>query len=281
MSFKPKYEKVEETNYSYLKSAKLITEEDMEGDPAWNELGRDYAEAKEENSPWAIKAILTIVNSIIFQRRLVFIITRKSLRKLLRSDKNWGSNLGLKQGNYKYILKLIYSHVGELVEYGHSKQTGRNIAIIRVTSKDILKYLNVNYEEQLEEARGLLRVKRVKNIKNTADKIKKEDKENKIPSFLQELKQKHPQVNPYPLSILYVQTNHTEEYETIKKSEALLSNTEYSEENKDEWEKIYDQAKKASKAMSNLEKKSYKYFLQNPEKYLQLHEEYVKMNKKG
>jgi hypothetical protein len=276
MTFKKRAEKETVSNYAFLKRTKLITKEDREGDPAWAELGQDYEDAKQEKSAWAVKAMLTVINSIIFQRRLVFIMTRESLRKLLKSDANWNKNIGLKQGNYKHILKIIYSMVGELVEYGKSKQTGRRVAIIKVTSKDILKYLNVNYEEQLEEARELLRGE---STQSKLQKISvKEDKQAKI---LEELKTLYPEIDPHLMAIAYIKLKHKKAFDAIISKKKASAEMEYSDENQEEWSRLYDDAEEASKSQDRMMRNTCKYFLNNPEKYLQMHQEYCKMNERG
>jgi len=275
MAFKKRIEKGVNVDYAFLKGTKLITQEDRECDPAWAELGQDYDDAKKEKSSWIIKATLTIINSIILQRRVVFIITRESLRRLLKTDQNWDKNLGLRQGNYRLILKVIYNTIGELVELVENNKTGRKVAIIKVTSKDLLKYLQANYEEQLEEAREVIRHESLKDrLKKTNEK--KEQTPKKIQA-LDELKRLYPNIDPHLLAVLYVKIQNTKEFETIINTKKASSELDYSEDNKKEWEKKYQEAEKASRRLDKLINDAYKYFLNNQQIYLQMYEDYAKL----
>ena len=87
-----------------LKSTKYTHEEDLEL-PQWQFLKDEYTECQTE--PWLTKAVLSICNSIIYQQRVFFVLTKKSARELFKSDKNWKKPIGLKDENYKKLIQEL------------------------------------------------------------------------------------------------------------------------------------------------------------------------------
>jgi len=256
-------------NRIILKSTKLITKEDSINDPAWEVMSKEYEEA--QDSEWSVKAIISIVNSIIYQRRLVFLMTRNSLRDLLNSDKNWNKPIGLKTDNYKFILRIMYKTVGELVESFESKRNNRKFSIIKVNNPDILKFLSVNYDEQLQETKDFLETPSLKKDHKISVKKNKEDVV-KITEFPE-----HKEIDILKLAILKTKQNKPDEWLILNEIQKISANTELTDENKEIWEKLNKKAFTAEKEQNKMINETLKEFKSNPQIYLQMHEEYVKM----
>jgi hypothetical protein len=142
-------EKSHVKNLVVLSSTKLIQQEDIENDPAWRFVAEEYKNC--QNDSWKNKAAVSLLNSIIFQRRIVFVLTRNNLRDLLASDENWEKPLGLKNDNYKKLLCMLYSGLLEKIILPVNPKTGRDIMILKVVHPEVLKFLQVNVEDQLKQ----------------------------------------------------------------------------------------------------------------------------------
>ena len=116
-----------------LQATKLITPDDVRFDKSWGVMSGEYEGAQELQ--WSTKAIVSLLNALVYQRRTVFILTRAGLRDLLRSDKNWKESIGLKNGYYPKFLKSISGFI-EVV--GKAPTTsGRMVYIYKVKSPDV------------------------------------------------------------------------------------------------------------------------------------------------
>jgi hypothetical protein len=268
MKLKMKVMQNVKNNRIVLKSTKLITEEDIANDPAWEVMAKEYADS--QDSEWSVKAIISIVNSIIYQRRLVFLVTRDSLRDLLNSDKNWVKSIGLKTDNYKFILKILYKTVGELVESFESKRNNRKFSIIKVNNPDILKFLSVNYDEQLKETKDFLEStpfkKGQKNTKNLKEDV------IKITDFPQ-----HKEIDILNLAILKIKQDKLKEWQELNEIQKLSADTELTDDNKKMWEILHKKASLAEKQQQQMINDTLKYFKENESEMLQMHEDYAKL----
>lgn len=140
---KDKLDKLKE-NLVVLKHTKTIREEDLNL-PEWYELKQDYDEITDAKD----RVVVSIKNSILFQRRLVFCLTRETTRELIKNDKNWKKTVGLSNDYWSQINYILFnSGLVELVQ----KSNGKGQATIyKVIDKDILKTLQVNFDEQMKE----------------------------------------------------------------------------------------------------------------------------------
>lgn len=140
--------KVEQTKKDMicLKYTKLIQAEDLKL-PAWLLLNDEYLALQEADS--CVKAVLTILNSVIYQHRVVFCITRNSLRILLKQDKNWKTPPGFRNGHYKKILKHLFEYVREVK---NPKGRGDSVLVCQVIDKELLSFLQVDVDKQMAEA---------------------------------------------------------------------------------------------------------------------------------
>jgi len=134
-----------------LKMVKHITPQDTEADEAWNMVKQEYETCQKED--WATKATVTVINSILFHRRVYFVLSRDGLRGLLKTDPNWEKPIGLKNENYSFLLSRFYCGLIEKVEDRTVPFTGRNLTIYKVIDKDILRFLSIEPEKQLDEVR--------------------------------------------------------------------------------------------------------------------------------
>lgn len=127
-----------------LKYTRKITKDDLRL-PEWVEMHEDYREITAATD----KAVLSIKNAILFQRRAVFCLTREATRELVTNDRNWKSKAGLSNDNWPVIIKLLVD-VGlvKLIKAGSYKTP----SVYEVVEKDLLKSLQIDVEEQRREA---------------------------------------------------------------------------------------------------------------------------------
>lgn len=129
-----------------LQYVKTIQKEDLVL-PEWFELNEDYKTTTHSLA----KVIITIRNSILFQKRIFFCITRKSLRELIESDINWGQEKGsFKNEKYSYIIKLLTQdfQIMKLVQKAVNK---RSVDVYQLTDESLLKHLKIDESKQLEQ----------------------------------------------------------------------------------------------------------------------------------
>lgn len=177
------FENISEEKSVLLQCTTEVTEDLLEVNPdPWKGICAQYKKTSER--PIVIKSLVSIMNSIFTHRRVIFCLSRESLRKLLKSDKNWrdyNKRVSLKNDNYKIILKLLY--VNNVVK--EVDQKNRNIMIFEVVHPDILESLNpsMTKDKQLEQCldfasdkkgfKGFGKINKKKNSKKTEENVDK------------------------------------------------------------------------------------------------------------
>lgn len=101
----------------------LITDmEDMPDEPIWNELKNRYLRKRLNKID---KMILTIINSILTQKRVYFLFAMSTLKTLLRKDKNSGKSRNSLQGpEYKSAMNRLLGKMIREVKPSTNKQGG-------------------------------------------------------------------------------------------------------------------------------------------------------------
>lgn len=120
--------------------------------PKWKFLNREL----EDIGPTPIhKAVWCIINSILYQERVCFTLTRDSLRKMIKNDQNL--SFGLKNDNYSKIVKVLTTGKEPLLK---QIAKGEKAYAYEVISPILLKLLVVDVNEQRKQtidfANGLL-----------------------------------------------------------------------------------------------------------------------------
>ena len=98
---------------------------------------------KSEASSSINKAQISVLNSILHQRRRFFILTRKNLSELLKSDKNWKTPVGLRNKHYSALIKSLTIKNIEV----RRKGAGRSASIYAVIDPALLRALNLSDAE--------------------------------------------------------------------------------------------------------------------------------------
>lgn len=132
-------------NLVILKYTRKINDSDLLL-PEWFTLAADYKAAEDEQT--IIKALISLRNAIIFQRRVVFCLSRDCTRELINQDKNWKQSPGLKNENYKLIISMaIQLNMIKEVQKGRSKQ----LSVYEVIDNELLQILKINVDAQTQE----------------------------------------------------------------------------------------------------------------------------------
>ena len=172
-----------------LQQTKKITKEDIELFEEWRWLTSQYQSCNKKAPKPHIYGVVSVLNAIFNQRRLVFGMTRKKTSSLIRTDENWNPKKGLRNGNYSKILGfLIKNNFIEPVKY--DAVGNQKMLLFKVINKEMINMISVDYEEQLEESINfaLTEIKEEeeseekpeiketskKNIQNTKDKEKED-----------------------------------------------------------------------------------------------------------
>lgn len=128
-----------------LQYVKTITEQDLVL-PEWYELNEDY----KTNSHPLSKVIITIRNSILFQRRIFFCMTRKSLRELIDKDLNWKVKGKFTNEKYSYIIRLLTKEFS-ILKIAQKTTNKRGVDVYQVIDSSILKHLQIDENKQFEQ----------------------------------------------------------------------------------------------------------------------------------
>jgi len=132
-------------NLLVLEKTKTIREEDLIH-PEWAELLDDYKEYA--SASWDEKALLSMVNAIVFHRRVFFVLSRDNFGALVRGDKNWKRRVGMKNSNWsKFLLVAVSSELIRCVK----KPSGRAPGVFEVINKDLLSWIQVDFAAQKRE----------------------------------------------------------------------------------------------------------------------------------
>lgn len=152
-------------NLVFLRYTHKINKQDAKIIPEWKFLSEQYDTVDDQ----VTAVLMSIQNSLIYQKRLIFTVSRDSLRELVTNDKNWGirkKSFGLSNGQYKTIrhhLRLIAEKIEDIVVgYG-------TISIFEVTDEELLNIIKVNRDEQYAQTKKILIDLGIKKnlIKNT------------------------------------------------------------------------------------------------------------------
>ena len=135
---------------AYLTYTKTITEEDLRL-PEWESLYRNYQRSNLETGV----IICSIMNSIIYQRRVCFNITRDGLRNLIKNDKNiqiLKKEASFRNENYPEIIRtMIASGLIKALENKDNKVYG-----FQVIKENVLNRIVVDTEVQRQELEDLM-----------------------------------------------------------------------------------------------------------------------------
>ncbi len=112
-------------------------------------LEHEYKDVVNDN--WLTKVSLTISNAIITQDKSVFILTRESITRLLKSDTNHINPVSMKNDQYKIIIQHISKYLCSIKKYKNGYN--RYIMVCSVIAPTILKQLKSNRLTQEQEVR--------------------------------------------------------------------------------------------------------------------------------
>lgn len=116
--------------------------------PVYQMLHEAYAEAESKNprATWKVKATISIMNAAITQGRMAFILTKQSIKPVIRGDENWTKKLGFKDSNYASLRMTLQNGTLEEVE------TVGRFTIFKVVHPMILQFFNVDVQKQADQA---------------------------------------------------------------------------------------------------------------------------------
>jgi hypothetical protein len=127
-----------------LKHTKTIEAEDI-ASPEYALLKEEYD--THQNGGWIEKALVSILASAIYQRRVAFVLSRRTLRTLLRSDKNWVKPPGFKDESYpEFLQQAMNSGILQLIDRGWRAHA------FEITHPDVLRLVGADVAKHRREA---------------------------------------------------------------------------------------------------------------------------------
>lgn len=138
--------------YCILTRVRIITQDDLDTSDKWNTVKKWYQDTeKDPNNQWLDFALHSIFNSILYQERIYFAITRKKLRELFQRDTNWSDPLGLDSNEYSTLIQTMYTcGMFEGHPENESLKKQRKPMIFKVVNKDMLSLMQGISEEDQE-----------------------------------------------------------------------------------------------------------------------------------
>lgn len=132
-----------------LQETRLITEQDLKI-PEWYELHQEYQTAKSD----VVKITISVKNAILFQKRLYFCLTRKSIRKLIENDQNWDTKPKFTDSNYKAILKFLCDDFKIMSLFQENDYM--RPSIYKTEDMSLINTLVINPEKQLKQTQDFV-----------------------------------------------------------------------------------------------------------------------------
>lgn len=129
-----------------LSKTKKILQDDVEVHAKWEVLNEWY-NAIGDDGDWIDKAVMSVINSMVYQERIYFCMERENIRTLLKNDKNWKGQLGMDNNKYKWLLAELVDR-----EFIMAHNNVKRPHIYKVIEPTILNMIKVESEaEQLSQ----------------------------------------------------------------------------------------------------------------------------------
>jgi hypothetical protein len=140
LNIKAKLQKVKNRMIA-LRYIKTLTPEDLQM-PKWLALSAEY---QDQETDMEQKVIITILNSAFLQDRVVFLLSRSSLRHLVSQDKNW-KRVGFTDANYSRIRDWM--HNGGVFRCLRDGTKDKKASVWEIIDPDCLQLIQINTENQ-------------------------------------------------------------------------------------------------------------------------------------
>jgi len=127
-------------NLITLQKTKKITKDDL---PEWLHLKEAYDETEDSIQ----RTIVSLFNSIMYQRRLYFVLTRDATKRLVREDKNHKIKTAFRNNYWQTIIAKCTNELKmlELVAIEN------NVAVYKCIDETIRNYIKIDEQKQLQE----------------------------------------------------------------------------------------------------------------------------------
>lgn len=176
-------------NLVSLQKTRIIDEDDIRLHKDWNWLANQYKDAMESEDS-IVQCAMSIINSILYQKRIVFCLTRNQMEDLVKNDKNFSKEIGWSNSYYPKIMHW-FKRNEILVQIYYEGFNSRKPAMYEMVNKEFLTFFEaikrdqqyaegldfVNYKSKNKLPKGVSRTKEKEIEKNALDNnpdIKKE-----------------------------------------------------------------------------------------------------------
>lgn len=97
-----------------LQETRTLTNADLDHE-FWGGLSGDYQNGDYQalTAP-ALRAIVTILNALVHQRRVAFVLTRRGLKQLMKLDSDW-DNGRIRDGDYPKVIACLSRYTQPVV----------------------------------------------------------------------------------------------------------------------------------------------------------------------
>jgi len=164
-------DRIQEKGHTFrvvLKNTKEISQIDIDSLAEWGYMFRQYNICKEKKLEAVTKNVCSVLNSILYQRRVVFVLTRESVKNIVSSDKNWKTRVGFRNENYRKIIGLLCkNNIIEEIVFPENKS--KKTMVFKVIEPFFLSLLQVDAEKQMSEVLFFIDRKSKENNKTEKD----------------------------------------------------------------------------------------------------------------
>jgi hypothetical protein len=139
--FLNKIKRIKDTeNLITLQKTKKIAKDDL---PEWLQLKEAYDETEDSIQ----RTIVSLFNSIMYQRRLYFVLTRDVTKRLVREDKNHKIKTAFRNNYWQTIIAKCTNELKmlELVAIEN------NVAVYKCIDETIRNYIKIDEQKQFQE----------------------------------------------------------------------------------------------------------------------------------
>lgn len=142
-----------------LKKTKRLEESDLLN-KKWKWMWKQYDGCENEKDSTA-KTCISIVNSILYQNRRYFCLTRENVERIIRNDENWKSKVGYSNESYRHIIRFLTKNefIQDIPYHGYTSKKPKMFKVIDV---ELLEFISANEKDQEKELADFLTHKNLK-----------------------------------------------------------------------------------------------------------------------
>ena len=114
---------------------------------------KEYDKETNKKDDSIVKIAISILNSILYQRRVFFCITRDGVKNLVKNDKNWKINISWANDYYKSVIRfLTYKDDPTIRQIKYRGYNSRKPIMFEVIDPDLIEMITIDAKQQKKES---------------------------------------------------------------------------------------------------------------------------------